>query len=516
MSQHLAIVPLLAPLLATALMVLTRGERRRTVVVLAFVSVAIQFAAAATLAAGDPVVYRIGDWPAPFAIVLVADHLGLSLMLMTHVIAAASLCFATAYWHRAAVHFHPLMQLLLLGVNGAFLTGDLFNLFVFIEVMLAASYGLVLHAFGFARVRAALHYVAYNLVASMLLLVGIALIFGATGALNFADLAVRVPELHGTERMLFDSGAALVGVALLAKAAVWPLCFWLPTAYEAASVPCAALMAVMSKVGVYAVLRLSLFAYDTGGGEPAEAVQHFLFYAGMATLAYGMFGVLSAQRLGRLTSFLVLVSSGTAFAALGIAGPDGVAAVLYYMLSSTVAIAALFLLGELAERGRAAVADILAVTREAFHVGEVDDEHVPEGSALPGMIALLGALFVACALVLAGLPPLSGFVAKFALLDVAFAGAVDGRDVAFVALMIVSGLATLIATTRSGYRLFWSIPKREIPAVRAVEAAPVVALLFVGLALTLAASSVMDFLTGAAVHATEPARYVERVLGGQP
>ena len=133
-----------------------------------------------------------------------------------------------------ALHFHPLFQFLLMGLNGAFLTGDLFNLFVFFEVLLAASYGLVLHGSGSARVKAGLHYIAINLCASLLFLIGVSLIYGVTGTLNMADLALRIPALAAEQRGLLEAGAAVLGVAFLVKAAMWPLGFWLPTTYAAA------------------------------------------------------------------------------------------------------------------------------------------------------------------------------------------------------------------------------------------------------------------------------------------
>src|SRR5690606_14244233 len=151
----------------------------------------------------------------------------------TATIAVPTCAFGSVRWQRAGPRFHVLFQLLVMGLSGAFLTGDLFNLFVFFEVLLAASYGLALHGSGPARVSAGLQYVAINLVGSSLLPVGISLIYGVTGTLSMAELATLIPALTGDERALAEAAAAILGVAFLLKAGIWPLCFWLPTTYAA-------------------------------------------------------------------------------------------------------------------------------------------------------------------------------------------------------------------------------------------------------------------------------------------
>ena len=192
---------------------------------------------------------------------LVLDRLSALMLLLTSVLALPALIFAAAGWDRQGQHFHSLFQFLLMGLNGAFLTGDLFNLFVFFEVLLAASYGLLLHGSGPLRVRASLHYIAINLAASLLFLIGVSLIYGVTGTLNMADLAVKAAEVAEADRPLLRAGAAILGIAFLVKAAMWPLSFWLPIAYMAAAPPVAAMFAIMSKVGVYAVLRVGSVAF---------------------------------------------------------------------------------------------------------------------------------------------------------------------------------------------------------------------------------------------------------------
>jgi multicomponent K+:H+ antiporter subunit D len=424
------------------------------------------------------------------------------------VLALAALAFSLARWHRAGPRFHSLLQFMLTGLNGAFLTGDLFNLFVFFELLLAASYALTLHGSGTARVRASLHYITINLAASLLFLIGAALIYGITGTLNMADLAVKIPRISPEDVFVLEAGAAILGVAFLVKAGMWPLGFWLPTTYAAASAPAAAIFAILSKVGVYAVLRLWLLFF---GGEVGNEL---LLYGGMATLGFGLVGVLASQALGRLAGFCLLVSSGTLLAVIGTGDAAATGAALYYLVVSTLGVSAFFLLIELVERSREPGADILAVTAAAF-LG-ADEEAQPEeevGVAIPATMALLGLSFACCGLLVAGLPPLPGFLAKMAMLGALLAPQpVPASAWALLALLSLSGLAAIIAMGRAGVRIFWAT-QRSVPRVRVIEMAPVALLLGLCLALTAAAGPAMRYMqdTAQALHA--PRAYIEGVLG---
>ena len=529
--SHLILTPIVLPLVAGTLMLLFDRRRRSPRAAIGLSSVIALMATAATLlylswtedagAAFRPSVYLLGNWPAPYGIVLVLDQLSALMLVLTSILALASLVFSLARWHRAGVHFHPLFQFLLMGLNGAFLTGDLFNLFVFFEVTLAASYGLVLHGSGINRVKAGMHYIAINLTAAALFLIGVSLLYGVTGTLNMADLALRAAQVKPEDRMLLETGAALLGVAFLVKAGMWPLGFWLPTAYTAASPPVAAIFAIMSKVGVYAVLRLWLLLFGNGGSESAGFGADWLLYGGMMTIVFGMIGILASQDTARLAGFTVLVSSGTLLAAIGTNQVGVTAGALFYLVSSTMTISAFFLLIELVERGRGYGADILAVTSEAF--GEGDEAELPDedeaGTPIPATMAVLGIAFLCCAALLSGMPPLSGFVAKFAVLSGLFhfgeeagAGVISAQNWAFVVLIIVSGLAVLVAMIRAGIRSFWSPVEREVPRVGVVEMAPVAALLLLCATMTVQAGPVMRYMEATARSLHDPARYVEDVL----
>jgi multicomponent K+:H+ antiporter subunit D len=509
--DHLIIVPVLAPLVAGTLMLFLDERRHALKAAIGIASTALLLAAASGLlaraAAAPPQVYALGNWPAPFGIVLVADRLSAVMLLLAAALGTTALLFALARWHRAGPRFHSLVQFLLMGMNGAFLTGDLFNLFVFFELLLAASYGLALHGSGTARVRESLHYIVVNLTASLFFLIGAALLYGATGTLNMADLALRIPAVPAADRVIAEAGAAILGIAFLVKAGMWPLGFWLPATYAAAAAPAAAMFSLLSKVGVYAVLRLWLLFFGDGAGA------ELLLYGGMATIAYGLIGMLAAQGLGRLAGFSLLVSSGTLLAAIGAGDAAATGAALYYLVVSTLGSGAFFLLIELVERARPPGADVLAVTAAAF--GEADEEVEPEqetGIAIPGTMALLGLSFACCALLAAGLPPLPGFVAKFSLLAALLEpDPVPGAAWALLALLSLSGLAAIIATARAGVRIFWGTPATP-PRVRLIEMAPVAVLLALCFALTVAAGPAMDYLqdTAQALHA--PRAYIESVL----
>src|SRR5690606_28284064 len=203
-------------------------------------------------------------WPAPFGIVLVLDRLAAMMVLLNTIVGVAALVYAITRWERSGVHFLPFAHFLFMGLNGAFLTGDLFNLFVFFEVLLVASYALMLHGSGEERVTAGMHYIVVNLMASFLLLIAIALVYAVTGTLNMADLAIKAGQLQGGDRLLFESGAAVLSAAFLIKAAAWPLNFWLPATYATTSPPSAALFAIMTKLGVYCLLRMGSLLLPTG------------------------------------------------------------------------------------------------------------------------------------------------------------------------------------------------------------------------------------------------------------
>jgi len=532
-TKHLLIVPILLPMVAGAALLLideTRHALKALVSVASTILLLVAGMALMRMAGGIPdgsgalsLSYAVANWPAPFAIVLVLDRLSALMLVLAAVLGLASLTFSLARWHRAGPHFHSLFQFLLMGLGGAFLTGDLFNLFVFFEVTLAASYGLLLHGSGAFRVRSGLHYIAINLAASLLFLVGVSLIYGVTGTLNMADLAARLPALPEGDRVLFQAGAAILGVAFLVKAGMWPLGFWLTPAYMAAAAPVGAIFVILTKVGVYVLLRLTLLLFGSPAGELTGFGGTALLWGGIATIVFATAGVLASQALGRLAGYSVLISAGTLLAAVGMGDASVVSGALFYLVSSTLSTAALFLLIELVERAREPGADLLAVTIEAYgEEGEEPEEREDEevGVVMPGALAVLGVAFGCIGLLLAGMPPLSGFVAKFAMLTgmlnldgLGSPSEIPARTWLLVALVILSGLAALIAMTRTGIRTFWAPLEPVLPRVLVVEVAPILILIGLCLAMTVGAGTIVNYTDATARSLHDPASYVRGVLG---
>lgn len=530
--EHLLIVPIAAPLLAGALQ-LFLTEKRALRVVCAVGSVIVQAVAALTLLYlttdampdmwTDGVgVYAIGSWPAPFGIVLVVDRLAALMLVLTSLVALASLVYSLAYWDRVAPAFHSLFQFLLMGLNGAFLTGDLFNLFVFFEILLASSYGLLLHGSGIGRVKAGLHYVTVNLVASFLFLIGVAMIYGMTGTLNMADLAGRIPLLGMHDRALLESGAAILGIAFLIKAGAWPLNFWLPTTYVAASSPIGAVFSLMTKVGIYAVLRVGTLL--ASGDEQTSFIDIGLFYVGLATVVFAAIGMLASRQIGRIVSYCVVTSAGLLFMALGLRIDALTGPLILYLVSSVLATSAFFMVNGLAQRSRTIrmreAADLaplpdLPYAGFGMRPGDPLSPKDEVGIAIPGAMAFLGLTFVCCVLLVAGLPPLSGFLAKFALLrnaiGTAQAADVDWHVWTFAGVTVATGIVTTIALTRGGLRLFWSAVGRTTPRLSIIEAGPAAFLVLLSVALTVGIAPVMTYLDSTARSLHSPEIYVQVV-----
>lgn len=519
--DHIILVPVLLPLLFGAFLILLNERHHTTKFFINLFSTAALLATALVLCyltsneywQHGIGVYLAANWAAPFGIVLLADRLAAVMLLLTAVLALAALIFSYTRWGKVGVHFHSLFQFLLMGINGAFLTGDLFNLFVFFEVMLTASYGLLLHSYNAARIRAGMQYIVVNLMSSVFFLIGVALIYAASGTLNMADLAAKVATLQGTDRVLLETGAAILAVAFLTKSAMWPLGFWLPTTYSAAAAPVAAMLVLMTKIGIYVLIRLWLLLFSAEAGDAAGFGSQALLWGGIATLAFGTIGLLGSQEPGRMAGYSAVISSGTLLAILGYNQPAMLGSALFYLLSSTLAVAAFVLLIELIERIRTPGASVLALTMEAFAVDDSPRESA--GVAIPAAMAFLGLTFLACALIMAGLPPLSGFLAKFgifhSILNPADGYAVQAVSWLMIALIILSGLAGIIALMRFGVRTFWSSAAVP-PRLQISEGAPIMLLLLLAITMTIAVSPVRAYLDRVADDLRQPALYIERVL----
>ena len=527
-AHHLIMAPIVIPLITGALTLLYDERQRRAKLGLSLVSalalliVSVELMSrtkgAGLAGGGETTFYLLGDWTAPFGIVIVLDRLAAMMVMLTALLAIPVLIYSGTGWHKQGPHFHAMFQFLLMGLNGAFLTGDLFNLFVFFEVLLAASYGLLLHGSGQLRVRGGLHYIAINLAASLLFLIGVSLIYGVTGTLNMAHLAKIVPGLPASELPLFRTGAALLGLAFLVKAGIWPLSFWLPTAYMAAAAPVAAMFAIMTKVGVYVILRLSMLTFGVTAGASAGFGAEVLIAGGALTMIFGVAGTLASQGLGRMVAHLIVLSAGTLLSVTGLAlmggGEKMLGGALYYLVSSTLASGALFLLNEPMSREEGGIAALLALTADAYGIDQPEEDGAPEvGLAIPGTLMVLGLSFAGCVLVLAGLPPLSGFIGKVAMLS----GLLGNPALppwlgwGFGALLLLSGFATLIGLVRIGIQTFWA-SDGAVPKVFALEIVPVIVLLSMLVLMTLKGQDTLRYMEDTAQALLNPSVYANGVL----
>ena len=514
--NQLPVLPILIPLFAAALALFFEHRRfgiapQRAV---AWVSMAATLAVSLLLAAeassGRIHVYLLGDWPARIGIVLMVDRLSALMLVVGQLLGVACLLHACAGWDRRAPHFHAFFQFQMMGLNGAFLTGDMFNLFVFFEVLLLASYGLMLSGGRGERMRAGLHYVAFNIAASTLFLVALGLLYGLLGTLNMAEMAVRVAELPARDVALVQAAAGLLVVVFCAKAAVLPMYFWLPQTYTHAPAAVAALFAVMTKVGLYAVLRVGTLSFGAAGPLDGFAWPALLALGG-ATLLLAALGVLASRRLRSLAAYLVLGSAATLFIAFALATAGTVSAGLYYLAHSTFAGAALFLLADLIRRRRGAAGD------RKDMLAALPDRTVP------------GVLFLIAAVSLVGLPPLSGFIGKLLLLE-----AVPSASTGWVwALVLGTSFMMLVGLARAGTRLFWRVepwpdapPERltnyvpldamAVAPSRPLEATATMLLLAYGIAMALAAAPLLDYTRATAAQLQSPAAYVEQARAATP
>ncbi len=500
--NHWLVAPVVLPALLAPFIVLAARYHigiQRIVSVAGIVAlIAICAGLAWQAADGTISIYRLGDWAAPFGIVLVADRLSTGMALLTAVLAFFVLLYAIgSRWDDRGRHFHALFQFQIMGIMGAFLTGDLFNLFVFFEVLLIASYGLMIHAGGTARLRAGVQYVLFNLIGSTLFLFALGSIYAETGTLNMADLAQRVTLIDAGATVGIRIAAVLLLLVFAIKAAVVPLHFWLPASYAEAPAPVAALFAIMTKVGAYAIIRVYTLIFPPDLAVTQGLHDVWLLPAALVSLAIGMIGVLAAKRLDRLVAFAVIGSMGMVMVSISLFTPAGIAAALYYIVHSTLAGAALFLISDLVRTGRAN----LTLTPQPPVMGT----------------ALTAALFFTGAIAMAGLPPLSGFLGKLLVLDAAYT---SDLMVWIWVIVLGSSLISIIGFSRAGSILFWKAHGTEPTGGPVVDMRRPAALSYVavgGLIALLAAHTVFAgpvhrYTTVMAEQLFAPAPYIATVL----
>ena len=488
--HHWIIAPVVLPAILAPLIVLLLRRNLRLqraagmagTVVLAALSAALLAAATQN----GPEAYHLGNWPAPFGIVLMLDRLSALMLALTATLALAVQAYAIATgWDAKGRHFHALFLFQLMGLNGAFLTADAFNLFVFFEVLLIASYGLMIHGAGADRLRAGVQYIAFNLIASTLFLFALGTVYAVTGTLNMADLALKVAELPEGDAALIRVAAILMLSVFAIKGALVPLQFWLPGTYANAPGPVAALFAIMTKVGAYAILRTTTLIFPPDAPAIGTLVTDLMLPAALLTLITGAIGTLGATTLPRLAALAAIASMGTLFIALATFTPQATTAALYYLIHSTLATAAIFLIAD------------LITTRRGTATFTPQPPVAQKGP--------LAALYFATAIALAGMPPLSGFLGKLLILDATRA------DAALIwSTILITSFLMILGLSRAGSALFWKTTEAPAadhapqPAAFAATAALLAALA----ALTVAAGPVTDWLSTTAQALHDPEAYI--------
>jgi multicomponent K+:H+ antiporter subunit D len=366
------------------------------------------------------------------------------------------------------------------GINGAFLTGDLFNLFVFFEILLIASYALLVHGGGREKTKAGFHYVTLNLIGSALFLVALGTLYGTMGSLNMADMSAKVGLLLPEDQILAKTGGLLLLLVFSLKAALLPLHFWLPKTYAAGSASVVALFAVMTKVGFYAICRVFGGIFGSNAGALANFAIPWIWPLAIATIALGSIGVYAATSLRLLTANMVIVSVGTLLITFAMEGGQSLRAGFFYLLHSTAVTGALFLIADQVGSRRGAAMDRFVKARPVTHA------------------TVLGGLFLVAAIAAVGLPPLSGFIGKVMILHSASRFA---EQVWVWPALLTSSLVIMIAFSRAGSTFFWHVSDKEAVVdleVRGKQIAAIFILLSATALMTVFADSILVYCQDAA------------------
>lgn len=504
--NNLLAVPVLLCLLGAATTFLAGRQPRlqRAISITAVAAVSVVAGILVWLTDTQTLVLWVGDWPVPLGIVLVADRLAALMLLVASLVSLAVLVYSTGQDEDEVRRetpvsiFHPTFLLLVAGVSNAFLTGDLFNLFVSFELLLFASYVLLTMGGTRDRIRAGSVYVVVNLVSSSLFLIALATVYAATGTVNLAQLAVRLADLpvevQGVLQFL------VLGVFAI-KAAVFPLSAWLPHSYPTAPAPVTAVFAgLLTKVGVYAIIRTQTLLF------PDSPLSGLLGVAGLATMVIGILGAIAQVEVKRLLSFTLVSHIGFMVFGISLASRAGYAGAILYAAHHITIQCTLFLVAGLVERvGGATGLDRLG--------------------GLAKVVPALGVLFLVPALNLAGIPPFSGFIAKLALLQ---AGIQANTPMAWalVAGSVLTSLLTLYAMAKVWARAFWGeAPERTLRNLRrfadpatgsalpGLMVGSTVGLLVLATGFTVAAGPLYTYVSRSAAALLDGS-YVAHVLGG--
>ena len=489
-------LPVVIPLAAAAACVLLgRFRTLQRLVATAAMTAVLGVSIALLVGAEDRgiLVHRSGGWPAPLGITLVVDRLSALMLVVSALVLLVVAVFAIgeSAAERREPSFHPLYLVLAAGVAASFVTADLFNLFVAFEMMLSASYVLITLGGRPDQVRSGMSYVVISLVASTLFITLLALLYASTGTINMADLAVRLDDVDPELRAAFSIGLLIVfGI----KAGLFPLFFWLPDSYPTAPGPVTAIFAgLLTKVGVYAIIRSQTLLF----GLP-EWMGTVLVVVAVLTMVVGVLGAIAQDDMKRILAFHIISQIGYMIFGLGLATVAGLAGAVFYIVHHIIVKTALFLVAGLVSRraGSSRLSEVGGLVRDA---------------------PVIAILFAVPALSLAGLPPFSGFLAKFALVDAGLAASAWIP----VAASLAVGLFTLFSMTKIWSGVFWGVAEeRPVDApvtdrrlgAPVLMLAPTAALALASIAVSVAAGPLYDVSERAATDLLERDTYIEAVL----
>jgi multicomponent Na+:H+ antiporter subunit D len=441
---------------------------------------------------------QVGNWPAPYGITLVADRLSAAMVMITAVINLAVTAYSRIDIGIDLVRrgHYCLLSILVTGICGAFLTGDVFNLYVWFEVMLMASFGLLVLGQSRSQLDGGVKYVTINLFATLLFLTAIGLLYGSTGTLNMADLNAKIPQI--ANRGLSTALAVLFLAAFGIKAAIFPLFFWLPAAYHTPPVSVSALFSgLLTKVGIYALIRFFtlVFAGDN------TFLNYLLPALAALTMITGVLGAAAQMEFRRILSFHIISQVGYMVLGLALHTRLALAGTIFYLIHHIVVKANLFL-----------VSGIVRQLQGSFQLARLGGLYRRNG--------WIAALFFIPAFSLAGFPPLSGFWAKMVLIRASLE--IHRFELAVVAAVV--GLLTVYSMTKIWTEVFWkpapeSVPAAEQQVVRNSSAwmvAPVAGLTLLTILIGLGAEYVFQFAMQAAEDLGDPARYINAVMQSRP
>ncbi|WP_185984932.1 Na+/H+ antiporter subunit D [Aureimonas mangrovi] len=496
LTDNMVLWPVLVPI-ATAALAAVFWDRPKAQRAVSLTGTVATFAASlallyAVLSDGAQTAY-FGGWSAPFGIVFAADRLGAAMAAITGLMAFATILYGLADVRKREERagFHPLFHGMIAGVMGAFLTGDIFNLYVWFEIMLITAMGLLAIGRTRAQLDGVLKYAVLNLFSTLLFLMAVALLYGVTGTLNMADLAVVMPTLEPSITLTVSAMLFLCGFGI--KAGYFPLFFWLPASYHTASVTVSAIFAgLLTKVGVYACFRVFtlIFSMDDPG------LRMIVAWMAAGTMLFGVFGAAVQWDVRRILAFHIVSQIGYMLMGLALATPAALAGGIFYIVHHIVVKANLFLIAGAIHRAS----------------GTFD---LRKSGGLMKRTPWLAVLFLIPALSLGGIPPMSGFWAKFMVID---ASLEDGAWwLAGTALFV--GILTLYSMSKIWTEAFWKDPVLPRTTARSIPA-PMIAAITLLAAITVTigiyAEPFVAFSQQAGAELVDPSAYVRAVLGENP